>query len=261
MASSNKGKQTLEDHYAALNLQNDDDEEVDLPFGELNMEDPEVESFMLVGTLITEKSVKFNYLKETLSKVWRPMKGMVAKEISTNLFIFYFFHEKDRRRVMENSPWSFDQSLLVLRELEHNESPYNIDLTKAEFWVQIHKLPQRLSNPQMVEALGFFFGEFLKTDPTNFDGTMTAFVRVRVRMDIAKPRRRNVKFKPPGEEGMALDCKYERLPTFCFVCGRLGHADGFCPIQFDAQFEMPRAYGPELRATGRSGQNSDNKWL
>lgn len=112
MASSSKGKQTLEDHYASLSLQNDDDEDADLPFGEVDLE--ETESFMLVGTLITEKNVKFNFLKETLSTVWRPMKGMVAKEISTNLFIFYFFHVKDRRRVMDNNPWSFDQSLLVL---------------------------------------------------------------------------------------------------------------------------------------------------
>lgn len=69
MASSSKGKQTLEDHYASLSLQNDDEEEVDLPFGDVNTEDPEIESFMLVGTLITEKSVKFNYLKKTLYSV------------------------------------------------------------------------------------------------------------------------------------------------------------------------------------------------
>lgn len=102
MASSSKGKQTLEDHYASLSIQNDDEVVADLPFGELNTDD--AESFMLVGTLITEKIVKFNFLKETLSAVWRPGKGVVAKEVATNLFIFYFFHEKDRRRVMENSP-------------------------------------------------------------------------------------------------------------------------------------------------------------
>lgn len=49
MASSSKGKQTLEDQYASLSLQNDDEEEVDLPFDDANTEDSE--SFMLVGTL------------------------------------------------------------------------------------------------------------------------------------------------------------------------------------------------------------------
>nr|GMD37608.1 hypothetical protein Iba_chr09eCG10980 [Ipomoea batatas] len=45
MASSSKGKQTLEDQYASLSLQNDDEEEVDLPFDDANTEDSE--SFML----------------------------------------------------------------------------------------------------------------------------------------------------------------------------------------------------------------------
>lgn len=186
---------------------------------------------------------------------------MVAKEISTNLFIFYFFHEKDSQRVLENSPWSFEQSLLVVRELEHGESPYDMDLTKAGFWVQIHKLPHKLSTPQMVETLGALFGQFIKADLTNFDRTMKAFVRIRVCIDITKPLRRRVKFKPPGGEGMSLDCKYERLLTFCFVCGRIGHAESFCPIQFDSHVELPKAYGPELRAAGRRNQTSENRWL
>lgn len=81
-------------------------------------------------------------------------------------------------------------------------------------------------------------------------------------MDITKPLRRKIKIKPPGGEALTLECKYERLPTFCFVCGRLGHAERFCPSQFETQSdEVERAYGPELRAGGRRSQSSEIKWL
>lgn len=260
MASSSKGKETLEEYYATLNIQNDDDAEVDLPYGEEDT--TEVDSFMLVGTLITEKTVKFSYMKETLAKVWRPGKGMVAKEFSTNLYIFYFFHEKDRRRVLDDGPWTYEQNLLVLRKLEHGESPFNMDLTKAEFWVQIHKLPQKLSSMKMVEALGAHFGQFIKADLEHYDGSWNSFARLRVCMDITKPLRRKIRITPPGSESLTMECKYERLPTYCFVCGRIGHAERYCPSQFETQsYDLPREYGPELRAVGRKPQGSATKWL
>lgn len=42
---------------------------------------------------------------------------------------------------MEDGPWAFEQSLLILKQLELNVSPFDIDLTKAKFWIQAHNVP------------------------------------------------------------------------------------------------------------------------
>ena len=43
--------------------------------------------------------------------------------------------------------------------------------------------------------------------------------------------------------------KYERLPTFCFLCGIMGHDDKHCQAYPDRQNATPQ-YGDWLRANG-----------
>lgn len=45
---------------------------------------------------------------------------------------------------------------------------------------------------------------------------------IKVLIDLNLPLKREimVKFK---EKNLRVHFKYERLPTFCFVCGRIGH--------------------------------------
>lgn len=64
---------------------------------------------------------------------------------------------------------------------------------------------------------------------------------------------------------MELDkFKYERLSTFCFVCGLIGHSDRDCGIVYaNPDKDIDRAYGVWLRAPTRSmkNQNLGAKWL
>lgn len=43
------------------------------------------------------------------------MKGVEARELSSNLFIFKFFHWKDKQKVLDNEPWNFYDSVLILK--------------------------------------------------------------------------------------------------------------------------------------------------
>lgn len=87
--------------------------------------------YVIVKTLLTEKPIKFHVMRDTLASVWRPRKGMCIKEVTTNRFLFQFFHEFDTKRVLEDGPWAFEQSLLVLKKLNMNESPLNVSLTTS----------------------------------------------------------------------------------------------------------------------------------
>ncbi|XP_019198404.1 PREDICTED: uncharacterized protein LOC109192285 [Ipomoea nil] len=198
-----------------------------------------------------------------MASIWRPSRGMMAREVSHNLFIFYFFHEVDLLRVIEDGPWSFEQSLLLLQRVEQNESPFDICLNYDEFWVQAHNFPMSLQNRKMAEAIGNFVGEFIKLDTINMNGLWKPFMRVRARLDATKPLKRKMKVKPPKGDVFYIEFKYERLTRFYFLCGIIGHNEKYCQKQFEGVTkETVRPYGPELRATGRRVQQSTgHRWL
>ncbi|CAN0847084.1 hypothetical protein LINGRAHAP2_LOCUS4784 [Linum grandiflorum] len=56
-------------------------------------------------------------------------------------------------------------------------------------------------------------------------------MRIRVRLDVRKSLHREKTVKKPNTE-VLVRFKYEKLPTFCFLCGRIGHIDRYCPIHW-----------------------------
>lgn len=261
MASSSSKSKSLEDVCAALTL--DEEENYGLILEGDGMDSEDDYRYILVGKLLTEKPVKFNFMKETLAGVWRPGKGMTVSEVADKLYLFQFFHEIDMKRILEDGPWAYEQSLLVLKKLELHQSPFEIQLTKEEFWVQIHNLPVGYSSEKVMKAIGNYVGEFVKVDKNSFDGTWKAFQRVRVSIDITKPLMRKMKIKKAGGNWSWIEFKYERLPTFCFTCGLLGHGERFCPKLFEGlDSEAEKPYGPWLRASNRRVQSiTGQRWL
>lgn len=73
--------------------------------------------FCLVGRFLTDKAIKFPTMKNTMTALWRPGKGICIKDLSSTLFLFQFFHEVDIQRVMDSGPWTFDQHLLITKRL------------------------------------------------------------------------------------------------------------------------------------------------
>ena len=49
------------------------------------------------------------------------------------------------------------------------------------------------------------------------------FLRIQVDIDITKPLMRGKMIPIEGAEKVWVFFKYERLPTFCYRCGILGH--------------------------------------
>ena len=89
------------------------------------------------------------------------------------------------------------------------------------------------------------------------------FVRVRVLLDVRKPLKRKKMLEKTGEEWQWVTSKYERLLTFYYFCGTLGHTKSCCETRFNTprrQTEM--LYGAWLRALSRLGsRNIEEKWL
>ena len=54
-------------------------------------------------------------------------------------------------------------------------------------------------------------------------------MRVHVDLEIDKPLRRGAYITSSVGERLRLSFRYERLPTVCFICVKLGHDNKHCP--------------------------------
>lgn len=72
-----------------------------------------------------------------------------------------------------------------------------------------------------------------------------------------------MKIKREGGTWSWINFKYERLSTFCFVCGKLGHSERDCNIVYaNPGKEMEREYVTWLRAPGKNIKSgSGSRWL
>ncbi|CAH9125271.1 unnamed protein product [Cuscuta epithymum] len=62
-------------------------------------------------------------------------------------------------------------------------------------------------------------------------------------------------------EGYWVDFRYEKLSSFCFCCGVIGHAEKFCPLLYEDEGQaITRPFGPWLKASGKKVKsNMGNK--
>ncbi|KAL2899276.1 ATP-dependent RNA helicase glh-1 [Bienertia sinuspersici] len=114
-----------------------------------------------------------------------------------------------RDRVIDQSPWSFDNHLLLLRELSAGPA-FDYDESDISGWAK--------------------------------------YMRVRVRLRVDKPLPRGTVMKIGGER-ILVDIKVERLPRFCYACGCLGHVLRECVEYDEDVAESELPYATWLRAS------------
>lgn len=77
------------------------------------------------------------------------------------------------------------------------------------------------------------------------------------------PIKRRTKLKKNEDQWCWVNFEYEVVPTFCFICGVIGHSDKFYEKLFDTPMELiQRPYGPWIRAEPRRRNHIiEAKWL
>ncbi|KAK6126675.1 hypothetical protein DH2020_039583 [Rehmannia glutinosa] len=232
-------------------LEEDDDEPVVIKTREKSMNDKL--SCCLIGKLVTTKSINAFGLLETMRKIWKPTGGMTAKEIETNLFSFLFNQRRDMEKILSMELWHFDKNLLVLKKLEHGVQPSAMKFETTPFRVRIYDLPRIGREPNVIRSIGNKVGEVVEIDNTTLEG-FDRSVRIKVMVNVTKPLKRGIKIKTDDGNSMWIPIMYERLPSFCYICGCVGHIKRDCSVDDEAdEFagleddELP--YGDWLRAS------------
>lgn len=97
------------------------------------------------------------------------------------------------------------------------------------FWLRLINSPLGFGNKSVVEKIGNTLGEFLEIDFDKNDVSWGNNIRMRVKMDISKPLLGGFMLKATGvAQNCWITIRYERLPEYCFICGRIGHVAKEC---------------------------------
>ncbi|MFQ6634406.1 hypothetical protein Gotur_011216 [Gossypium turneri] len=107
-------------------------------------------------------------------------------------------NEDDLESVMEGQPWLFRKNLIIFDQIFKPIKRDQIRLVSSPFWIKI--------GPCLPESE--IRGEFC---------------RLRIQLNVQKPLRRGIFVSTGNGNKCWIPFKYEKLPTFCFGCGKLGH--------------------------------------
>lgn len=217
----------IEEGFAAICLE--EEENGGLTYGDETEEHAEIDtSWCLVGRFRTESPTDFQAMQHKMASLWRPGRGVYVKELKQDRYIFQFYHEVDIKRVIEGSPWTFGRFHLIFERMKVGDNPRTIPINKMLMWVQIHGLQSGFMSQRVVNDIGNYIGTFVESDPNNFIGVRREYLRVRVVIPIDVSLKRKMKLRRSNDQWCWASFRYEGVPTFCFVCGMMGHSEKFC---------------------------------
>ncbi|XP_021759597.1 uncharacterized protein LOC110724484 [Chenopodium quinoa] len=242
----------LANQCSKLRLHDQENEFVDVGEVEDDVSEERI-ALMLVGRLITDRNYNLDAFKRTMTQAWSLARRVVIRVIGAKLFVFQFFHWKDREKVLEGRPWCFENNLLALSEVAGNEQPSDVMPMHSPFWVRLENLPFNRRSDNIVKTITTSMGELLEIE--NDDLGLDKYRRVKLNLDISKPLRRFVNMRDNDGRVLRIDLKYERMPFFCLMCGVMGHSERDCLNLPEEEQNQGLGWNLRLRATPRKGRH------
>ncbi|TXG60171.1 hypothetical protein EZV62_014744 [Acer yangbiense] len=182
----------------------------------------------LVGKVLSGKKVNIEAFKGLIEQLWNQFGVVEIESLGDNIFMFHFNNPEDRNRIWQRGLWYFDKSLIALEKPRSLGEISLLGFNKVELWVQIHDVPIMCMNRRTAKWLAEQLGGVIEI-PTESKECWGKFMRVKVLIEISKPLKRWLRLKLDKSDNIVLvGLKYERLPEFCYACGKIGHVIKDC---------------------------------
>ncbi|TXG64630.1 hypothetical protein EZV62_011624 [Acer yangbiense] len=192
--------------------------------GESHRESVMEVSHCLVGKILSRKRVNREAFQTVMTKLWNTKGGLEIETVGENTFLFHFDRLEDRALVWTRGTWHFNNCLLILEKLMGPGEISKMQFKRAEFWVQNFNIPLICMNMRMARLIAEMIGEVVEIPVENRE-CWGKFLRVKVAIDVSKPLLKGVILNlEEFETSIGAPIKYERLPEFCYGCGRIGHS-------------------------------------
>lgn len=134
--------------------------------------------------LMSDKPAFEEAMATTLGKFWCPLRGLGCKEMGDNIFLFTFHQQSGKRKALDDGPWMFGKSLLVVENFDPSKSVKEYEFRKIPIWVQVFDLPLGMMCRDAGLAIGDIIGEALEVDAGPDGKAVGKFLRIKIRMDI-----------------------------------------------------------------------------
>ena len=109
----------------------------------------------------------------------------------------------------------------------------------------------RMQTKEVAEKIAGQLGLIEKVDVGSRGFSLGKYLRLRVSIDILKPLSRGRVVRMGATKKGWVDFRYERLPIFCYWCGKLDHYDRDYLLSTESNESLEfdrRKYGSWLRA-------------
>lgn len=169
-----------------------------------------------------------------------------------NIFLLNFKSLQDKKRAISGGPFCFFRDLIIFREPCGLQTPSMLNYDELSIWVQCYNLPLVLMHKYFLVEVGRKIGKVEEVDTRDNGIAMGRYARIRVRLDIKQPLKKHIRVHVNQEEEeviILLSC--ERLPDFCYSCGRIGHSFRDCETSSVEKGNLN--YGSWLKAPNRGG--------
>ena len=183
----------------------------------------------LVMKVLSRRGIMLDALRKNFRMLWKPNKSIQISLIDEEMYLVEFDDERDKRRVMDMSPWHYEKQLVLLQCFEGDKHPKDIIFQWSLFWVQMYNLPLKHRTRETGLAIGASLGEVLEVDVADSGVQWGKCLRVWVKIDVIRRLIRGRKTKVEDGVDRWVLFKYERLPNFCYRCGLLDHDLKECP--------------------------------
>ena len=98
----------LEELWSKLSFTEEEDEEISL--GSNNTKAARDRGrFCVILKVLSQRSVNVEALRKNLNMLWKPRKSIKFSGLEEDLFLVEFGDERDKRRVLDMRPWSYEK--------------------------------------------------------------------------------------------------------------------------------------------------------
>jgi hypothetical protein len=135
-----------------------------------------------------------------------------------------FDTDETRKRIIDGGPWRHRGDALLVIPYNRLSPQSLIVMNSIGLWTQFYDLLDVLRKDEHARKLGSRLGQMLRTDMS-----YPNYVKVRIMYPLANTLVASTKVHIQGRSDMVVVIRYENVPFFWFICGRIGHSNKECP--------------------------------
>lgn len=198
-----------------------------------------------------------------LSQSWNLGPNLEIHQLDKNIITYTFKDMRERNRILETGTWAIKGAILNLKPWSLNLPLGEVDFSICHFWVQIHNILPNRMNIDNITRIGNFIGQFCNLEDAPQLHRACKFVWVRAAVDTRYALIPGSYITREDDSKLWLQFKYEKLPDFCYHCGKLDHAEAACPEERTPTSQSPLSegrYGSWLRAQATGKTMPPSNW-